>query len=1094
MTWNVRTLKSDVDLFVLLEIMCERKIDIMAVQETRRYDFYREQYYWTQNWRQKTFTICASGCTQANDGVALILSPRAAASWKAGGQQISGWRHRILEICLKTKKHGELWITTVHAPTDCSRVNDAKQHDEFFDKLEARIKATPKRQHLIMLGDFNARVGRDADNWPGVIGPYDLKKVNTNGEQLRDLCSEYNLSVVDTFFRQKLQGTWLCQINKKWYPTDHVITRQKHRLEVTKVKIGRQLHLNTDHRPICIYFRAKLLNAANKTKSLPAPKAAAMAMRRSPENQRLFEKKMDKLIAHRRRGWTASLLESKLKEAAETMPTQTTVSRTAEWINNEVIKACDAKRRDFNALETARERNDHLTCDLTKQYKQSRSAAKIAVKAAKIAYMTDLAERAEEAARNNDARELFTLAKAIRPPKPQCRGGALKDENGRDLKSEVEQLQRWTRYFDDLLNPDTVPPLPPPPPPANATDNNTQPSSAIPDNAPTVLEITAAIKSLRANKSGGSDGIPPELLKYGGNRVILVLYWILQKAWDDKELPPEWDEALVVPLFKKGDRSEPTNYRGITLLCAASKVASKIIQVRLANALDASMSECQYGFRKGRGTNEMLFAARLLVEKGREHRQPLYWCFVDFHKAYDCVKRDKLWQILEDAGVPPTLLEIAKKCHQRVKMTVQVNGKKAEDSFLTQSGVRQGCVLSPLLFNIAIDYIIKKLLQTLPEAGVNILRGQQNRRKLVQPNPKSEGEELLRLLQFADDIGIVAESENELRQLVEQLSVLATEIGLRINTKKTVVMVTSYKNTAKFNDTIRVDDTALEVVDEFVYLGGIIGSEKGVGREISERIAKATRAFHAYKWFWRRQEIDVNTRIRVFNAIIMGVLLYGCVSWTPRKPQFVKLERFQCRCLRTILGLHRDPGSFLLPSNSKVLTKAKATSMALIIQQRRLKWYGHICRMSPQQIPQFLMFGRLTSKRPRCGVEQRWLDRTSNNLLRWGLNWERAFETTAKEWNALVEDNTPAAYESVVDTDRNHQCEFCDRPLTAQGKYNHERFCRKNPRRIRDSRVATSERRTCPECSKSIDPRGYKNHVKSCRLKQQARRQKQRTP
>eukprot|EP01071_Lankesteria_metandrocarpae_P010077 Lankesteria_metandrocarpae@DN5284_c2_g3_i1.p1 len=153
----------------------------------------------------------------------------------------------------------------------------------------------------------------------------------------------------------------------------------------------------------------------------------------------------------------------------------------------------------------------------------------------------------------------------------------------------------------------------------------------------------------------------------------------------------------------------------------------------------------------------MLFAARLLIEKGHEHRTPLYWCFVYFEKAYDKVNRDAMWQSLTEWGVPPNMLRLIRSMHKTATTVVKIDGK-AGRPFATRSGVRQGCVLSLFLFNLVVDSVVKKVQTHMSKHGVDILYGP-DRTALVAPRPRARDTVRWLCLQYAYDSALVCTSQ-----------------------------------------------------------------------------------------------------------------------------------------------------------------------------------------------------------------------------------------------------------------------------------------------------------------------------------------------
>ena len=139
-------------------------------------------------------------------------------------------------------------------------------------------------------------------------------------------------------------------------------------------------------------------------------------------------------------------------------------------------------------------------------------------------------------------------------------------------------------------------------------------------------------------------------------------------------MPQEWKDALVVPIPKKGDLSQCDNWRGISLLDIGGKVFAKVIQQRLQCVAERVLPDTQCGFRSGRGCADMIFCARQLIEKAREHNCKLFVLFVDLKKAYGSVPRDALWRVLEKHGVPSSMPSVVRSLHSGMVVEVTVSG------------------------------------------------------------------------------------------------------------------------------------------------------------------------------------------------------------------------------------------------------------------------------------------------------------------------------------------------------------------------------------------------------------------------------------
>ena len=170
---------------------------------------------------------------------------------------------------------------------------------------------------------------------------------------------------------------------------------------------------------------------------------------------------------------------------------------------------------------------------------------------------------------------------------------------------------------------DTLPLLPPLPPHLDL------------DMPPTEEELMRALTKLKMRKAGGKSGVLPELIPHGGVDLWDRILEVMQKVWEEGKVVRDWQDAVVVPIPKKGDLKQCDHWRGIGLLDVVGKVLGRIVQGRLQVIAGKILPESQSGFRKGRGCADMIFVARQLAEKAREHGESLYVLFVDLRKAYD---------------------------------------------------------------------------------------------------------------------------------------------------------------------------------------------------------------------------------------------------------------------------------------------------------------------------------------------------------------------------------------------------------------------------------------------------------------------------
>ena len=155
-------------------------------------------------------------------------------------------------------------------------------------------------------------------------------------------------------------------------------------------------------------------------------------------------------------------------------------------------------------------------------------------------------------------------------------------------------------------------------------------------------EVKWALESMTTDKASGGDGIPVELFQILKNDVVKVLYSICEQIWKPQQWPQDWKRSVFIPIPKKGNAKEHSNYRTITLITHTSKVMLKILHARLQQYVNHELADVQACFRKGRGTRDQIANIQWIIEKAREFQKNIYFCFIDYAKAFDCVEHNRL--------------------------------------------------------------------------------------------------------------------------------------------------------------------------------------------------------------------------------------------------------------------------------------------------------------------------------------------------------------------------------------------------------------------------------------------------------------------
>ncbi len=368
----------------------------------------------------------------------------------------------------------------------------------------------------------------------------------------------------------------------------------------------------------------------------------------------------------------------------------------------------------------------------------------------------------------------------------QCPTNAVYSGGGRLLTSTGDVVGRWKEYFEDLLNPAVTSSI------EEAEAGGLEVASSI-----TRAEVTEVVKKLLGGKAPGVDEIRPEYLR---SLDVVGLSWLTRlcniAGWSGT-VPLGWQIGVVVPLFKKGDRRVCSNYRGITLLSLPGKVHARVLERSIRLIVEPRIQEEQCGFRPGRGTLDQLYTLSRVLEGSWEFAQPIH---MDLEKAFDCVPRGILWRVLREYGVRCPLLRAVRSLYDRSRSLVRIAGSKS-DLFPVHVGLRQACPLSPVLFIIFMD---------------RISRSSQG------PEGVGFGEHAISSLLFADDVVVLATSDQDLQHALGRFAAECEAAGMRISASKSEAVFLSPKRVAS---PLQVGGVLLPQVEEFKYLGVLFTSE-----------------------------------------------------------------------------------------------------------------------------------------------------------------------------------------------------------------------------------------------------------------------------
>ena len=857
-------------------------------------------------------------------------------------------------------------ITIIQAYAPTSDYSD-EDIEEFYDQLQDIVKQTPKKDILVVQGDWNAKVGEDAcNNWKGTCGRYCNAETNERGLRLLEFANYNDFKLVNTFGKHKASRRWTWHSPNGEYHNqiDYIMVKRRFQssVNIAKTRSFPGADIGSDHELVMMTFRLRLkkINKQGQTrikfdieklkdpmiaedfKAMLGGKFAPLTILDADDTD------MDTLIDN----FNTAVTET----ASKILGKHRTVKKP--WVTADILDLCD-KRREL--------KKSKFETEGAKQYRAANQEVKKSMKKAKETWIEEQCKGIEGNLQKNNSKKAYQLVKDLTSSKQGGRTTTIQDKVGNCLTEEKDILARWTEYCSDLYNHDAsgdpevlnVPP---------ASDTDYYPILR--------AEVISAVNSLKKGKSAGVDNIPAELVQAGGEPMIDTLLSICNKIWQTGEWPTPWTKSMVITLPKKGNLQQCQNYRTISLICHPSKVMLKIVLNRLNPQAEKIIAEEQAGFRPRRSTTEQVFNLRIICERYLQHQQDLYHVFVDFKKAFDRVWHAALWSTMRLYNINTNLTRAIENLYNRASSAVYLNGSLG-DWFRTTVGVRQGCLLSPTLFNIYLERIMTDALED-HEGTVSI------------------GGRTITNLRFADDIDGLGGSEQEIAKLVESLDRTSTAYGMEISAGKTKLMTNS---TNGISTDIRANGEKLETVESFKYLGAIV-TDQGSKPEILSRIAQTTASLTKLKVIWSDKNISLRSKIRLMRSLVTTIFLYACESWTLTADIERRIQATEMRCFRKLLGItYRDR-----ITNEEVRIRISNAigpyeELLTTVKKRKLKWYGHVSRSSG--LSKTILQGTVPGGRRRGRQRRRWED----NISDWtGLKLSETLRMTEnrEEWREMV--------------------------------------------------------------------------------------------
>jgi len=867
---------------------------------------------------EEGYKIIYSGGEHHERGVGVILDKYHQATVK-GYWAISD---RVILVKLEAKPFN-LNIVQVYTPTSDSTEEEI---DDFYEHIESALQQCKSQENTIILGDFNAKVGEGRQE--NVVGPHGLGTRNERGDRLVEWAKRNDFVIANTWFKlpNRRRWTWRSPGNNIRNQIDYILIKERYRNALKACKAYPGADCGSDHNPVIAKMELKLRklkkSQQNKKLDLQLLKTDVdMKRKYTIEVKNQFEILSEETDSEEDANKEWNIWKESLTAAAEKVVPAVKKKKNKQWMTEEILDKMEERRKNkgnhtrYNELDKEIKRK----CDQAKEDWLNKQCDEL------------------EQHHQSDMKTFHRKIKELSGKNKGIAGGCIKSKEGNIIMEEEKIRERWTEYIKELYD-------------ANRDENMQLDHN---NEGPKIMEeeVRHALKKTKDGKAAGGDGIAAEMIKALEDFGVERTTRLLNKIYDTGEIPEDMKQSIFIALPKKPGATECTQHRTISLMSHMTKLLLRIIMLRIRSKVHPEIAEEQCGFMKDKGTRNAIYILRTLTERSIEVQKDLYLCFIDYTKAFDTIKHENIMKYLKELNIDGKDLRIIKNMYWEQSANIRIKNELGE-AIKIKRGVRQGCVLSPDLFSLYSEYIMRSI-QGMP--GIRV------------------GGRNINNLRYADDTVLIATTEKDLQDILNIIESESNKVGLGINIKKTETMViTKKKEIPPCN--ITLNGQRLKQVNSFKYLGALITSDGRSIKEVKSRIAQAKKAFSDLKKILTNQRLTFKTRLRVLNTYILPVLKYGSEAWTINNATSNIIDAAEMWFLRRMQKI-----SYVdRVTNEEVLRRADVhRALGQNIRKGQATFFGHVMRK--EALENIVTAGKIEGKRGRGRPREKLTD----SLSRW---------------------------------------------------------------------------------------------------------------
>ena len=492
---------------------------------------------------------------------------------------------------------------------------------------------------------------------------------------------------------------------------------------------------------------------------------------------------------------------------------------------------------------------------------------------------------------------------------------------------------------------------------------------------PDLAELQSTIMKLKNGKS--AIDVPSAYLKSAikCEEFQIEMVNLYETVWKTNKIPIKWGHTKLVTIWKgssKGSCKDSGAYRGIQIGSTLSKILIIIIINRLKKWYEEQLLDQQQGFRKGRGTTDGIFMVKRMHQITDQMKKPIYALFIDLTAAFDHIERKWMFKTLYQRLPPDADKKLIQLLESLYSYTTTELAQSPNDVFELILGVRQGGPESPMLYNLYMDYVMRKFLNACKTNKIKFV--DLNFRipaTATASNKSRSGESKTDWVGYADDLVLIFEDISSLRRALDLLTSIFDNYHLNLNTVKTKTMILNqqYMNSPYPNSIITTKGKPIENVKIFKYLGCQIKfDEPSTGKtELELRIDAAECKFYELGKKMMNFKIMLKTRIKIFNALVRSRLTYSCQTWSLTKKQLQHISASYMSMIRKMVrgGYRRKQNSYkYMLTNEDLLRKCDTESLETYIARQQRNYLAHLIRKPDSSILKQLVFNTNKSNKP----------------------------------------------------------------------------------------------------------------------------------